>query len=108
MRLQAGTLFEQWVATELWHRCNYLGREYQLSFWRTVSGSEVDLILKTSGEVIPIEIKWTTSPRISDVRSLEIFLDTYPKIAHRGFMVCRIPYALQITKHIAAIPYRDL
>jgi len=108
LRLQAGTLFEQWAATELWHRCNYLGREYRLSFWRTVSGSEVDLILETPDEVIPIEIKWTTSPQVSDVRALEAFLKDYPKIAHRGFIVCRIPYRLQITKHILAIPYRDL
>jgi len=108
LRLQAGTLFEQWVTTELWHRCNYLGREYRLSFWRTVSGSEVDLILETPDEVIPIEIKWTTSPQISDARSLETFLDAYPKLAHRGFIVCRVPHTLQITKRVLAISYTDL
>jgi len=108
LRLQAGTLFEQCVVTELWHRCNYLGREYRLSFWRTVSGAEVDLILETPEDVIPIEIKWTAFPQTIDAKSIEAFLNTYPKIARRGFIVCRTPHKLQITKRVIAIPYKDL
>ncbi|OGS21055.1 MAG: hypothetical protein A2252_03945 [Elusimicrobia bacterium RIFOXYA2_FULL_39_19] len=108
LKLQSGLLFEQWVITELLHRCAYLGREYRLSFWKTVSGVEVDLVLEKPGEVIPIEVKWTDSPNYSDAKSLEIFLDTHPKICHHGFIVCRTPRRLQITKRVMAIPYDEL
>jgi len=108
LKLQAGTLFEQWVTTELLHRCSYLGREYKLSFWKTVTGVEVDLILEKPGETIPIEVKWTDSPSYNDAKSLEIFLDANPKISSRGFVVCRTPHRIQLTKRVTAIPYAEL
>jgi uncharacterized protein len=108
LNLQAGSLFEQWVTTELLHRCLYLGREYKLSFWKTVTGVEVDLILEKPGEVIPVEVKWTKSPSYNDAKAIEIFLNTYPKISHRGFIVCRVPHRLQITKRVTALPYSEI
>jgi predicted AAA+ superfamily ATPase len=51
---EGGHLFEHWVACELATRVAYLGRVYKLSFWRTVDGGEVDFILETPSEVIPI------------------------------------------------------
>ena len=108
IRLQAGELFHQWVVTELWHRCQYLGRGYRLAFWRTVSGAEVDLVLQTPKEVIPIEIKWTDTPRYTDARHLKTFLEIYPKEAKRGFIICRAPHRLELTKHITAIPWQEI
>ena len=55
IRTSAGELFEQWVMAELCHRAATLGPGYSVSSWRTAGGAEV--------EVIPVEIKWTESPR---------------------------------------------
>ncbi len=108
LQIQAGTLFQQWVLTELWHRCGYLGRNYCLYFWRTVSGAEVDIVLETPDEVIPIEVKWTDNPRETDARHVKLFMQTYPNRAKRGFIVCRSPHRLQITKQITAIPWQEM
>lgn len=108
LNIQAGKLFEQWVMTELYERCVYLGSGYRLSFWKTVSGVEVDIVVTTPQEVIPIEVKWTVSPDRSDARSLETFLDEYNKISHRGFVVCRTPYKLQLSERVTAIPWLEL
>ena len=59
-------LFEQWVAIELRARAGYLGRGYDVSFWRTVSGAEVDFVWQAPREDVPVEVKWTERPRPED------------------------------------------
>ncbi|MFQ5680844.1 MAG: ATP-binding protein [Candidatus Omnitrophota bacterium] len=108
LKLQAGTLFQQWAVIELWHRCAYLGRGFGLYFWRAVSGAEVDIVLKTPREIIPIEVKWTEHPRQADARHLICFLREYPHQAKRGFIICRCPEPLEITQQITAIPWQEV
>ena len=101
-------LFEQWVAVELRARAGYLGRGYDVSFWRTVSGAEVDFVWQTPGEDVPIEVKWTQRPRPEDARHLERFLDTYARRARRGLVVCRSERAQQLTDRVTAVPWDAL
>lgn len=108
LRLEGGRLFEQWVMTELYQRCAYLGKEYKLFFWKTVSGVEVDIIIVTPDEVIPLEVKWSISVNKGDYKPIEIFLDTYRKISRRGFIICRTPHRLQLTDRITALPWQEL
>jgi predicted AAA+ superfamily ATPase len=105
LRTQGGLLFENWVGLELLHRCQYAGRPFRLSFWRTASHAEVDFVLETPGETIPIEVKWTESPRESDARHLEQFLAEYPDRARRGYIICRCSEPRQITRQISALPW---
>jgi predicted AAA+ superfamily ATPase len=105
---EGGRLLEHWVACELYARIGYLGRGYRLSGWRTVDGAEVDFILETPREVIPIEVKYTQSPRPSDARGIEHFLKRHAGLARRGFLVCRTRRAEQLTPHVRAIPWQVL
>lgn len=108
IRMQPGRLLENWVGLELIHRCYCLGRAYRVSFWRTAHHAEVDFVLETPQEVLPIEVKWTDAPRETDARFLKLFLATYPQKARRGFIVCRCPEVRQITPTIQAIPWSML
>ena len=36
---------------------------FKLSTWRTTTGAEVDAVVETPEEVIPVEVKWTDSPQ---------------------------------------------
>jgi uncharacterized protein len=90
------------------HRALYLGNSTRVSFWRTTGGAEVDAILETRREDIPIEVKWTENPRPADARHIELFLDTYPKRAKRGFVVCRIPRAIRLSDRVTALPWQEL
>ncbi|HET7291877.1 MAG TPA: DUF4143 domain-containing protein [Vicinamibacteria bacterium] len=105
---EGGGLFEQWVACELRTRAAYLGSGYRLSFWRTVDGAEVDFVLETPKETIPIEAKYTTNPRPADARGLESFLSRYGNRARRGLLVCRAPRAQQLTPRVRAVPWNEL
>ena len=108
LKTQLGLLFENWVGLELMHRCLYAGRSWRLSYWRTVHGAEVDYVLETPREVIPIEVKATESPNESDARHIKLFLDTYPDKAKRGFVVCRCSSPRKLTETIEVIPWNFL
>jgi uncharacterized protein len=108
LKTQVGRLFENWVGQELMHRCLYSGRAYRLSFWRTVHGAEVDYVLETPDETIPIEVKATDVPSQADASHLKLFLETYPKKARRGFLVCRCRTPRRLADNIEAIPWRHL
>jgi len=77
----------------------------EVSFWRTVSGVEVDYVWQTPREDIPIEGKWSERPTRSDASNIEKFLDEYATRARRGFVVCRCLKPVQLTDRVQAIPW---
>ncbi len=103
-----GYLFEHLTGLELIQRAEYSGRGYSVSFWRTVSGAEVDFIFETPEEDIPIEVKWTDTPSARYAKNIEKFIDLHSERSKRGFVVCRIPRAQQLTERVKAIPLTDL
>jgi predicted AAA+ superfamily ATPase len=107
LKLDAGHIFEQWVLAELFYRCRYLGKGYGVSTWQTTTGAEVDAIVETPGEAIPVEVKWTESPSPHDARHVETFLALHSKLSHRGYVVCRCPRQQQLTDHVTAIPWNE-
>jgi predicted AAA+ superfamily ATPase len=105
LKIDAGHIFEQWVLAELYYRCRYLGPPCKLSTWRTTTGAEVDGIIETADEAIPVEIKWTGSPSPSDARHVEKFIELHGGLAHRGYLICRCPRKQQLTRNVTAIPW---
>ncbi len=58
LRSDIGSLWENWVVAEL-AKQNFLGgQRWNLYFWRSRSGSEVDLIVKQGDRMKAFEIKW--------------------------------------------------
>ena len=49
----------------------------KVSFWRTVNGAEVDFILESGNEVLPIEVKYSALDRPIVQRSLRSYIDSY-------------------------------
>lgn len=77
-RTDTGPLVENFVFLSL--RNSFPDRT--INHWRTIAKAEVDFILRTNEEIIPIEVKFQTfkKPKIS--RSLRSFIQTYkPKRA---------------------------
>ncbi|MFQ5676072.1 MAG: ATP-binding protein [bacterium] len=103
-----GPLLEHLVGLELIQKAAYLGRGYNVSFWRTVSGAEVDFVFQTPEEDIPIEVKWTDNPTDRDARHVKKFLELNVGRAQRGYVVCRVPRAQQLSDNVLAIPFDEL
>ena len=95
--------FDRWVPLKLYCRCRYRGRGYKLSTWRTSSGAEVDAILETPDEVIPVEVKWTDRPSPHDARHVEAFLDRHDDLSRQGYVICPCPRRQQLTDRVVAL-----
>lgn len=73
-RGDAGQLFENFIITELYKYNSYGNFGYHFNYWRTKSGSEVDLVLsKSDGTLLAIEIKSQTQ------RINQAFKTRYPQ-----------------------------
>ena len=59
----------------------------ELGYWRTSIGEEVDFVIETGGKLLPIEVKSTTRPRLSDATHLRTFRTEYGKKARAGLLL---------------------
>ena len=57
-RNDTGAMFENFIINEIRKSIDYSGPDYKINYWRTKSGSEVDLVLSNHKEVIGCEIKY--------------------------------------------------
>jgi len=99
LTLQAGPLFEQACVLELLATAP---PGTKLSYWRTKRGDEVDIVLEKAGRTVPVEIKWTDTPRPEDFDGLKTFA-SQEKTKH-AFLICRIPHP-QKFNHGLALPW---
>jgi predicted AAA+ superfamily ATPase len=103
-----GRLLEQWVGLELVRlgRLSQAGR-WKLRFWRDPSGREVDWVLEGEKGWIPLEVKWTDSPAVSDARHLHAFQTEYRR-SRSGYVVCCVPRPIRLSDTVTALPWNRL
>lgn len=102
-----GQLFEQFVALNLYRKLSYR-KEGTLSYLRTASGQEIDLIVQTPEAITPIEVKWTENPSLRDARHLKDFMKSHAPACRAAYVVSRCPYTLRLDEGIFAIPWWKL
>ena len=59
----------------------------ELSYWRTATGEEVDFVIETDERLLPIEVKSTGRPRLSDAMHLRSFRAEYGSRARVGLLL---------------------
>ena len=59
----------------------------EIAYWRTASGEEVDLVVEAGDVLLPIEVKASARPRLSDAVHLRSFRAEYGKRAHAGLLL---------------------
>ena len=82
--LDFGKAFEHFILMELKAYNAYNERDYEINFWRTKSGLEVDFIL--GGGEIAIEVKGSGRIENKDLRPLNAFIESYSP--RRALVVC--------------------
>jgi predicted AAA+ superfamily ATPase len=99
---QFGRALEHFILMEILAHRAYRELPYNVNFWRTKSGLEVDFILG-QGEVA-IEVKETNRVDNADLRSLKTFIQDYRPA--RAFVVCN-ERAPRMHEDILILPWRD-
>lgn len=104
---QMGYIFEQYVGLELIRYIRLFEPRSLLKFWRDPAGPEVDWVVESSDELIPIEVKSTSSPSPHDSKYLQIFMKEYSQ-AKKGFIICQTPHAMKMSDNIIALPWNKI
>lgn len=70
-----GRAFEHFILQELLAHSHYSGLEYEIAYWRTASGIEVDFIL--GGGEVALEVKGTLEVNSKHLRGMKFFQEEY-------------------------------
>lgn len=101
-----GGLFEQWVGLTILRFLRARGIDGRLRYWRDYGGREVDWVLETGSEWIPIEVKWGENLRSGDLRHLEYFVGAYKAKVKRGFVVFTGSRDRKISEELSILSFR--
>lgn len=99
--IEFGKAFEHFILMEIWAYRSYSRKYFDINFWRTKTGLEVDFILG-EGEVA-LEVKGVNRIDKNDLKALMAFREEYS--SKRSIIVCN-EKEKRIYKNIEIIPYR--
>ncbi len=103
-----GQIMETAVVSEVYKTLVHRAEEPRLFFWRTSSGTEVDLIVETGGNLTPVEVKLSATPRVPFGRSIRIFQKDHKSSAFPGYVVHPGDTRLPLGEGVTALPFSDL
>ncbi len=103
-----GALFENLVIAEIYKSIVHRGEEPALYFWRTASGTEVDLVVETQRKLIPIEIKLSATPRPEMGKEIAAFRRDFGERAAPGYVIHPGKTVLPLGQATLALPFSAL
>jgi predicted AAA+ superfamily ATPase len=77
----------------------------EVFYWRTTVGEEVDFVVETGGRLLPIEVKATARPRLSDTARLRTFRSEYGKKSRSGLLLHAGKTVQWLTPDVLAAPW---
>ena len=97
-----GKALEHFILMEIVAHNSYKELDYEINFWRTKSGLEVDFVL--GGGEVAIEVKGASRIENRDVRPLTAFIEEYsPRVS---VVVCN-EREERVHRQIRIMPYRN-
>lgn len=93
----SGAIFETFVVSEILKSWVHNGERPDFYFYRdSKTQQEIDLLIRSKGRLYPVEIKSSTNPNRSAIKSFSVLKDL-PEQAGTGAVICQTetPYALE-------------
>jgi predicted AAA+ superfamily ATPase len=103
-----GAIMETAVLSEIVRTLTHRGEDAQVYFWRTSAGTEVDIVVEQAGQLIPIEVKLSTTPRPGMSGAIKVFMDFFPGRAPRGYVIHPGDVRLPLGSSVTALPFSEL
>jgi predicted AAA+ superfamily ATPase len=103
-----GAIMETAVLTEIIKTLTHRGIDPQVFFWRTSTGSEVDIVIEHSGKLVPIEVKLSATPRPTMGGSVRSFQEDFGKRALPGYVVHPGNVRFPMGSGVTALPFSEL
>ena len=103
-----GAILETAVLSEIVRTLTHRGMEPRVYFWRTAAGTEVDFVVESGGELIPIEVKLSGTPRPRMAQAIRTFQRDFESAAGSGYVVHPGDVRLPLGPRIMALPFAEL
>ena len=77
----------------------------EILYWRTAPGEEVDFVVEAGRQLLPIEVKATSRPRLRDAAPLRAFRAEYGKAARTGLLLHTGTALEWLAPDVLAVPW---
>jgi predicted AAA+ superfamily ATPase len=104
----SGAILETAVVSEILKTYLHRGEDPRMRFWRTTAGTEVDLIVESEGQLIPIEVKLSATPKPAMTKGIKIFQKDLGERAVKGFVIHPGDIRLPLAPQVLALPFAEL
>ncbi len=103
-----GAIMETAVLSEIVKASTHRGIAPQVFFWRTLAGTEVDLVMVSDGKLVPIEVKLSATPRPGMAASIRTMRADFGDRAMAGYVVHPGDVQLPLGPGVTAHPFAGL
>ena len=103
-----GPIFETAVLLEIVKAFVNRGEEPRIHFWRTSAGVEVDLVVEDGGNLTPIEVKLSATPRPAMASGIRAFQEDLGEKAGPGFVIHPGEVRLPLAPKVVSLPFSEL
>jgi len=100
-----GKIMETAVLSEIFKTLLHRGVEPRIYFWRTSTGSEVDIAVEADEKLVPIEVKLSSTPRPEMSLSIQAFQADLPGRSTPGYVVHPGSIRLPLGPSVTALPF---
>jgi predicted AAA+ superfamily ATPase len=103
-----GAIMETAVLSEIIKALSHRGIDPQVYFWRTVAGTEVDIVVVAGAKLVPIEVKLSATPRPAMAAAVQTFQKDFGDKAMAGYVVHPGDITLPLGPSVTALPFYRL
>ena len=103
-----GAIMETAVLSEIVKTLTHQGIDPRVYFWRTLAGSEVDIVVETTSGLVPIEVKLSATPKPSMASNIKNFKRNLKSVTTDGYVVHPGDIHLPLGSGVSALPFKDL
>ena len=103
-----GAIIETAVLSEIIKALSHRGIDPQVYFWRTVAGTEVDIVVAADAKLVPIEVKLSATPRPAMATAVRTFQKDFGDKAMAGYVVHPGDITLPLGPGVTALPFYRL
>lgn len=103
-----GAIMEAAVLSEIVKTFMHRGIDPQVYFWRTLAGTEVDIVVDTGGKLVPIEVKLSATPQPAMASAIKTFREDFGDKALPGYVIHPGDTQLPLGKDVTALPFANL
>ncbi len=103
-----GAIFETAAVSEIFKTLIHRGIDPQIYFWRTSTGTEVDIVIESGRNLTPLEIKLSSTPRPAMASGIQSFVKDFPDRATPGYLIHTGELRLPLGPGVTALPFTEL